>query len=76
MKKSAVVTTILMSAALIVVEAWLLATPVEAADCTANCAGGGSVQCSGHTCSANDGVGCTAWDQQGRVLIQMTCNNY
>jgi len=74
MKKTAVFSTFLMCLGLIVGEAWLLAIPVEAAECSANCANGGQVQCSGSRCSARDGVGCTAWDDRGRVLIQLDCS--
>ena len=64
----------LMCTGLLVANAWVLARPVEAAGCTAKCPNGGQVQCSGHTCKALDGVGCTAWDSRGRELIQMPCN--
>ena len=60
---------------LLIANAWVLALPVEAADCTANCANGGQVQCSGFRCSARDGWGCAAWDNHGRPLIQIPCND-
>lgn len=64
----------LICTGLLIVNAWVLTLPVKAADCTAKCASGGQVQCSGHTCKAQDGVGCTAWDIRGRVLIQVSCS--
>lgn len=76
MKKSAILTTMVMCLGLIGMEAWLLATPAEAADCTAQCAGGGHVTCSGTTCSATDNAGCTGRDSDGRIIIQMSCNSY
>jgi hypothetical protein len=69
------VLVMLIYAALVIANAWVLALPVEAADCSAKCGNGGTVQCSGYSCSARDGVGCTAWDSHGRQLIQMPCNN-
>jgi hypothetical protein len=73
--KSLVIGT-LMCTALLIANACLLALPVKAADCTAICASGGFVQCSGYACSARDGVGCAAWDNHGRQIIQILCNGY
>ena len=75
MKKPLVIGT-LLCAALLIVNAWILALPVKAADCTAKCANGGQVQCSGHTCKARDGVGCTAFDIRGREIIEIPCSGY
>ena len=63
----------LMCIGLLIANAWVLALPVEAADCTAKCANGGQVWCSGYTCRSQDGVGCAAWDSRGRQLIQIPC---
>ena len=72
--KSLVIAT-LMCTALLIANAWLLALPVKAADCTARCSNGGIVWCSGYRCSAQDGVGCAAWDSRGRPLIEIPCNS-
>lgn len=61
---------------LVIVNAWILALPVKAADCTAKCANGGYVQCSGHTCKALDGVGCKAFDTRGREIIEIPCSGF
>lgn len=72
MKEKALITTLTLCAVLFIASACLLAVPVSAADCTANC-GAGQVQCSGYRCKAQDGVGCTAWDSHGHELIQQSC---
>lgn len=74
MKKTLVIGTFLCTA-LLIVNAWILALPVKAADCTARCGNGGRVQCSGHTCEALDGVGCKAWDSRGRPIIEIPCSS-
>lgn len=75
MKKALLICTLLCTA-LFIVNAWLLALPVKAADCSAKCANGGRVQCSGHTCQALDGVGCKAFDSRGREIIEIPCSGY
>lgn len=59
MKKTAIVSTCVMSVTLSVVSLVVLMTPVtaHAATCTAEC-GTGSVSCTGTECSAEDFKGC------------------
>jgi hypothetical protein len=64
---------LVLFAGLFVAEAFMMAIPVKAADCTAHCANGGSVSCSGYRCTGRDNVGCQAWDSGGHSLIQMDC---
>lgn len=74
MKKSAVLSGLVLFVGLLIAEAFLLAVPVKAdSDCTAHCANGGSVTCSGYTCTARDNVGCSAYDSHGHLEIAMDC---
>jgi hypothetical protein len=65
-----------LSASLILALASLavLLTPITvyAAECIAICPSS-VVTCYGHTCKAQNGVGCTAWDSRGREVMRMTC---
>ena len=51
----------------------VLIRPVFAMECTANC-GRGKVTCYGHSCRAKDGEGCSSYDQNGTVIIEIPCN--
>jgi hypothetical protein len=72
--KRLVLFLLMLSGALLVGEAFLLATPVRAEDCTVNCADGSSHTCSGYLCVAKGGS-CTAWDSRGRRTEQFNCPN-
>jgi len=76
MKKASMITFLSASVTLVVASLAVLLTPVTvyAADCTAQCSNGGQVQCSGFRCVARDRAGCTAWDNHGREIIQLSCN--
>lgn len=41
--------------------------------CTASCPGG-SVECIGFGCQANDGFGCMSWTSRFRVVEHRTCD--
>lgn len=76
MKKASTITFLFASLTLVLASLAVLLTPITvyAADCTAKCSNGGQVQCSGFICTARDGVGCRAWDNHGREVIQLNCN--
>ena len=77
MKSVSTISFLFASLALVLASLAVLLTPITvyAADCTAKCANGGQVQCSGFRCAAQDGVGCAAWDSRGRTLIQIPCSS-
>ncbi len=62
MKKGWLSFTVLVYLILVAFSTWLLISPpgVQAATCTASCAGGRSVTCTGDSCTANDGHGCSS----------------
>ena len=66
MKKTAIVSTCMLSAALFVTSLVVLIKPVTvyAATCTALC-NSGQVSCTGEECSATDGAGCK-WKSGGK----------
>jgi len=76
MKKASMITFLSASVTLVVASLAVLLTPITvyAADCAAKCGNGGLVLCSGYSCTAQDGVGCTAWDKRGREIIRMPCS--
>ncbi len=67
LKKTAVMLTVLTICSIMAV--LIVPDVLWAAACSANCEGG-AVSCTGATCSANDGVGCAAYNSGG-VLIQI-----
>jgi hypothetical protein len=64
---------LILCAGLFVGEAFLLAIPVSANDCTVNCADGSSHTCSGYTCIAYSGNYCVAYNAGGRQLERFNC---
>jgi hypothetical protein len=50
-----------------------LRTDPAGATCTADCAGGSGVTCEGTNCGANDGVGCSSWDSNGKTVQSKLC---
>lgn len=66
MKRTAIITSCVVSAALFVASLTILITPITvyAATCTALCSTG-QVSCTGEECSATDGSGCK-WKSGGK----------
>jgi hypothetical protein len=69
MKKTIIVSAYASICSLILTTVWLLATPISvyASLCTATCPSG-TVTCSGNSCSAVDGYGCSAYDSNGNKI--------
>jgi hypothetical protein len=73
MKRIGVVLGLTLSIAISLCTLSVLIRPVFAESCSANCPGGGSVTCYGHTCTAKDGVGCSSYDQNKKLIIELSC---
>jgi len=73
MKRVGVVLALTLSVAMCLSTLSVLIRPVFAMECTANC-GKGKVTCYGHSCRAKDGEGCSSYDQNGTVIIEIPCN--
>ena len=73
MKRISIVGGLTLSCAMLLCTVSVLIRPVLAMECTANC-GRGKVTCYGHTCTAKDGEGCSAHDQNGSLIIALDCN--
>lgn len=52
----------------------VLIRPVFAESCSAKCPNGGGVTCYGHSCTAKDGQGCSSYDQNGKLIIEIPCS--
>lgn len=73
MKRTLFVLLSTLSLTLFVISGWLFVRPVFAKECNANCPSGGKVTCYGHSCTAQDGVGCSSYDQNGTLIIEIPC---
>lgn len=74
MKKIGFVLGLTLSIAMSLCTISVLIRPVFAKECTANCAGGGKATCYGTSCTAKDGQGCSSYDQNGTVIIEIPCS--
>lgn len=74
MKRIGVVLGLTLSVAMCLCTLSVLIRPVFAKECTANCGGGGKVTCYGHSCTAKDGQGCSSYDQNGTLIIEIPCS--
>lgn len=74
MKRMAVVLGLTLSFAMSLCTISVLIRPVFAKECTANCPSGGKVTCYGHSCTAKDGQGCSSYDQNGTLIIEIPCS--
>lgn len=74
MKKASTISSLSASLTLVLASLSVLLTPITvyAAECNAKCASS-VVTCYGHTCLAQDGVGCAAWDSRGREVMRFPC---
>lgn len=74
MKRIGVVLGLTLSVAMCFCTLSVLIRPVFAKECSANCGGGGKVTCYGHSCTAKDGQGCSSYDQNGTLIIEIPCS--
>ena len=74
MKRMGLVFGLTLSIAMLLSTLSVLIRPVFAESCSAKCASGGQVTCYGYSCTAKDGVGCNAYDQNGRMIIEIPCS--
>ena len=75
MKRIGLVLGFTLSVAMLLCTLSVLIRPVFAESCTAKCASGGSVTCYGHTCTAKDGEGCSSYDQNKKLIIELSCKS-
>ncbi len=62
-----------LMAVLFVFQFYFFLIPAYAATCTADCGDGTSVSCSGASCIAKDGVGCEAYNADGKKAATGSC---
>ena len=74
MKRMSVVAGLTLTVAMLLCTVSVLIRPVFAESCSANCRGGGSVTCYGHSCTGKDNEECRSWDQNGGLIIALDCN--
>jgi len=74
MKRTGLVFGLTLSIAMLLSTLSVLIRPVFAESCSAKCPSGGGVTCYGYSCAAKDGVGCSAYDQNGRLIIEIPCS--
>jgi len=74
MKRTSIVAGLTLSFAMLLCTVSMLIRPVFAESCSARCRSGGQVTCYGYSCTAKDGVGCSSYDQNGRLIIEMPCS--
>jgi hypothetical protein len=74
MKKVSTISFLSASLILVLTSLAVLLTPITvyAAECQAICPGS-VVTCYGFRCSAEDGVGCKAWDSRGVQVMRVPC---
>jgi len=72
MKRIGLVLGLTLSVALSLSTLSVLIRPVFADSCSAKC-GNGQVTCYGHTCTAKDGEGCSSYDQNKSLIIELSC---
>lgn len=73
MKRMSLIAGLTLSIAMLLCTVSVLIRPVLAKECNANC-GRGKVSCYGHSCTAKDGEGCRAYDQNGTLIIEIPCS--
>lgn len=73
MKRIGLVLGFTLSIAISLCTLSVLIRPVFADSCTAKCGSAGSVTCYGHTCRATDGEGCSSYDKNKSLIIEMSC---
>lgn len=74
MKRIVIVLGFTLCAAMSLCTLSVMIRPVFALSCSAKCPGGGQVACYGHSCTAKDGEGCRSYDQNGTLIISLSCN--
>lgn len=72
MKRIGLVLGLTLSVALSLCTVSVLIRPVFADSCSAKC-GKGQVTCYGYTCRATDGDGCSSYDQNKNLIIELSC---